>query len=81
LSALVCLIETGLRSRNDKVLNRYAEKICSSMSVNELAALKEKLAAENFSEDGVFIPVLQKKIADVISEKIKTKFTRINHIK
>lgn len=77
VTTLLWLIETGLRSENNKAVNRNADKLLARMKLNELIALAEKLSANKASEDGFLNPLLQKKIATVLSEKIRGKFSGI----
>lgn len=75
--ALLWLVETGLRSKNNNAVKKHTELLCRSLNLNELVMIAAKLSEENFSEDGILTPSLQKNIARALSENVKGKFSGI----
>jgi len=74
---LLWLIETGLRSKDNKAVNKYTEKLCSGMKLNELMLFAEKLSSNKISEDGILMPLLQKNMAIILSGRITAKLSRL----
>jgi Tfp pilus assembly protein PilF len=74
---LLWLIETGLRAKENKAVNKYTEKLCSGMKLNELMLFTEKLSSNKISEDGILMPSLQKNMAKILSERVTAKFSRL----
>jgi tetratricopeptide (TPR) repeat protein len=78
IMTLLWLIETGLRTNDDKSVYRYSQKLCSVIKTKELLILAEKLSGKKYSEDGILTPVRQEFIAEKIYEIVKTKADSLN---